>query len=255
MRSRRIGDRRRTGDRRSLHRLLARRVRRRRRRRTSSGRTRRRPRRRRRQVENTGTVNLMSAGEPEEVDGLPGRSSTSSSTPRPTTRSRSSRSASFEEQFQIRAEGGTLDVAAVPQPGAIPDARRVGRIVSLEDMGFDIEELEATLGESFVALGEYEGEHYGIPTNINLKSMVWYPKDDFDAAGYKVPDDLRRPDRAVRPDRGRRRHAVVRRLRERGRHRLAGHRLDGGHHAPHRRSRGLRPVGRPTRSRSTTPPS
>ena len=32
-----------------------------------------------------------------------------------------------------------------------------------------------------------------MPTNINLKSMVWYPKDDFDAAGYEVPetwDDL-----------------------------------------------------------------
>ncbi len=44
-----------------------------------------------------------------------------------------------------------------------------------------------------MALGEYEGEHYGLPTNINLKSMVWYPKDDFDAAGYEVPatwDDL-----------------------------------------------------------------
>ncbi len=38
-----------------------------------------------------------------------------------------------------------------------------------------------------------EGKHYGLPTNINLKSMVWYPKDDFDAAGYEVPetwDDL-----------------------------------------------------------------
>ncbi|MFB3738604.1 MAG: ABC transporter substrate-binding protein, partial [Candidatus Velamenicoccus archaeovorus] len=26
-----------------------------------------------------------------------------------------------------------------------------------------------------------------LPTNINLKSMVWYPKDDFDKAGYQVP--------------------------------------------------------------------
>ena len=55
-------------------------------------------------------------------------------------------------------------------------------------MGFDIDELNATLGESFVTLGEYKGKHYGLPTNINLKSMVWYPKDDFDAAGYKVPE-------------------------------------------------------------------
>ena len=49
------------------------------------------------------------------------------------------------------------------------------------------------VGESFMALGEVDGKHYGLPTNINLKSMVWYPKDDFDAAGYEVPetwDDL-----------------------------------------------------------------
>jgi alpha-glucoside transport system substrate-binding protein len=62
-----------------------------------------------------------------------------------------------------------------------------GNAMSLEDLGFDIAELEATFGEYFLSLGEFEGEHYGLPTNINLKSMVWYPKDDFDAAGYTVP--------------------------------------------------------------------
>ena len=60
-------------------------------------------------------------------------------------------------------------------------------------MGFNIEELNAQLGESFMALGEHEGEHYGLPTNINLKSMVWYPKAAFDAAGYEVPEDVGRP--------------------------------------------------------------
>jgi alpha-glucoside transport system substrate-binding protein len=62
-----------------------------------------------------------------------------------------------------------------------------GNAVSLEDLGFDIGELEDTFGQYFLSLGEFEGEHYGIPTNINLKSMVWYAKDDFDAAGYEVP--------------------------------------------------------------------
>jgi alpha-glucoside transport system substrate-binding protein len=142
--------------------------------------------------DNTGEVALLSAGEPEETDAyqvifddlinsevdyevevVP--------------------AGDFEQQFQIQAEGETLDVAAVPQPGAIPDLVEKGLLTSLEDLGFDIDELNDTLGESFVALGEYEGEHYGVPTNINLKSMVWYPKDDFDAAGYTVPetwDDL-----------------------------------------------------------------
>ena len=65
--------------------------------------------------------------------------------------------------------------------------------VSLEDMGFDIAQLEETFGPYLLALVEVDGEHYGLPTNVNLKSMIWYPKDDFDAAGYTVPetfDDL-----------------------------------------------------------------
>jgi alpha-glucoside transport system substrate-binding protein len=144
------------------------------------------------QQEDTGTVNLLSAGEPEEVaayqtifDDL-----INSETDYEVE---IESSGNFEEQFQIRAEGGTLDVAAVPQPGAISGLVESGSIVSLEDLGFDIEELNNTLGESFMALGEVDGEHYGLPTNINLKSMVWYPVDDFEAAGYEVPetwDDL-----------------------------------------------------------------
>jgi len=99
----------------------------------------------------------------------------------------------FEEQFQIRADAGTLEVAAVPQPGSIPELAEEGKIVALEDIGIDVDALSELVGESFVELGEYEGKHYGVPTNINLKSMVWYAKDDFDAAGYEIPetwDDL-----------------------------------------------------------------
>jgi alpha-glucoside transport system substrate-binding protein len=144
------------------------------------------------QAEDTGSVNLMSAGEPEEVEAYQAIFDELINSETDYTVEIES-VGNFEEQFQIRAEGGTLDVAAVPQPGAIPALVDSGSIVSLEDMGFDIEELNAQLGESFMALGEYQGAHYGIPTNINLKSMVWYPKAAFDAAGYEVPetwDDL-----------------------------------------------------------------
>jgi alpha-glucoside transport system substrate-binding protein len=99
----------------------------------------------------------------------------------------------FEEQLQIRSEAGTLDIILLPQPGAVVDQAASGNALSLEDLGFDIGELEETFGEYFLSLGEYEGEHYGIPTNANFKSMIWYPKDDFDAAGYEIPetwDDL-----------------------------------------------------------------
>jgi alpha-glucoside transport system substrate-binding protein len=142
--------------------------------------------------DNTGRVNLLSAVEPEEAEAVQAIFDELINADAD-YEAEIEAAGNFEEQFQIRAEGGTLDVAAVPQPGAIAGLVRSGSIVALEDLGFDIDELKDTFGESFVELGAYEGKHYGIPTNINLKSMVWYPKDDFDAAGYEVPetwDDL-----------------------------------------------------------------
>jgi len=134
--------------------------------------------------ENTGTVNVLNAMEPEEVTAIQAILDENIDADYTVELEAS---ADFEEQVQIRAEGGTLDVILLPQPGAVVDQAASGNAVSLEDMGFDIGELEATFGAYFLSLGEYQGEHYGIPTNINLKSMIWYPKDDFDAAGYQVP--------------------------------------------------------------------
>jgi alpha-glucoside transport system substrate-binding protein len=135
--------------------------------------------------ENIGRVNVLNAMEPEEAAAI-----------QPLVEERLGdvdysieieASADFEEQFQIRAEGGTLDIALLPQPGTVASQAAAGNLTSLEDLGFDIGELEDLFGDYFLELGEHEGEHYGLPTNINLKSMVWYPKDDFDAAGYQVP--------------------------------------------------------------------
>jgi alpha-glucoside transport system substrate-binding protein len=138
------------------------------------------------QAENKGTVNVLSAVEPEENAVLQGIADDLIN-PEVDYKAEFEQSGDFEQQVQIRAEGGTLDVILLPQPGSVQAQAQSGNAVSLEDLGFDIGELESTFGEYFLSLGEFEGEHYGIPTNINLKSMVWYPKDDFDAAGYTVP--------------------------------------------------------------------
>jgi len=138
------------------------------------------------QAENTGSVNVLNAVEPEENAVLQAIADDLIN-PNVDYTVEFEQSGNFEEQVQIRAEGGTLDVILLPQPGAVQQHASSGNAVSLEDMGFDVGELEDTFGEYFLSLGEFEGEHYGLPTNINLKSMVWYPKDDFDAAGYEVP--------------------------------------------------------------------
>jgi alpha-glucoside transport system substrate-binding protein len=143
------------------------------------------------QLENTGTVNVLNAMEPHEGRAVQAAVDENIGDVDYTVEIEAS--PDFEEQFQIRTEGGTLDVALVPQPGTVATQAEAGTIVSLEDLGFDIAQLEATVGEYLMSLVEFEGEHWGLPTNVNLKSMIWYPKDDFDAAGYEVPttwDDL-----------------------------------------------------------------
>ncbi len=95
----------------------------------------------------------------------------------------------FEEQIQIRIEGGNPpDLALFPQPGAIIEQASLGNAVSLEELGFDIAELEAIFGEYLLSLGEYEGQHYGLPTNVNYKSMIWYNVQIFEEEGYETPD-------------------------------------------------------------------
>ncbi len=133
-----------------------------------------------------GEITLMSAGEPEETDAyqeifddMINSETDYTVTVEPV--------GDFEQQVKIRAEGGTLQVAASPQPGVVKQMAEAGQIQALEDMGVDVDALAELVGEDFLALGEYDGKHYGVPTNINLKSMVWYPKDDFDAANYEVP--------------------------------------------------------------------
>jgi alpha-glucoside transport system substrate-binding protein len=143
--------------------------------------------------ENTGEVSVFSAMEPAEADALNGIIDELINADADYT-AEVEASADFEEQSTIRIEGGNPpDVIMYPQPGAVLEQAEAGNAVSLEDLGFDIEELEGLFGEYYLSLAEFEGEHYGMPTNINLKSMIWYPVDDFEEAGYEVPetfDDL-----------------------------------------------------------------
>jgi alpha-glucoside transport system substrate-binding protein len=144
------------------------------------------------QKKNTGKVTMMSAGEQNETDAYQ-KIFDDLINSKVKYKAEVESVSDFEQQFQIRAKGGTLDVAAAPQPGALPKLADAGQIVSLEDLGLDIDELNNLVGKSFMDLGLYKGKHWGVPTNINLKSMIWYPKKAFDAKGYQVPktwDDL-----------------------------------------------------------------
>ena len=138
--------------------------------------------------ENTGKVNLLSAVDPKEGKQIQDKVIDPDINGAQTDYTAEIEAdGNFEQDVKIRAQAGTLDLAMLPQPGALPDLVATGNAVALEDMGYDIGQLEATFGKPFMDLGVVDGKHYEIPTNINLKSMIWYPKDDFDKAGYTVP--------------------------------------------------------------------
>jgi alpha-glucoside transport system substrate-binding protein len=145
------------------------------------------------EAENTGSVTVFNAMEPEEADGLQGIVDEMITADTEYTVELEA-SADFEEQAQIRIEGGNPnDIMMFPQPGTVLELAESGDAIALEDLGFDVAQLEDQFGEYLLSLTEFEGKHYGYPTNVNLKSMVWYPKDDFDKAGYEIPetyDDL-----------------------------------------------------------------
>jgi len=95
---------------------------------------------------------------------------------------------SFEQDLRIAVDGGAPpDIAILPQPGSICEFADAGELVSLEDAGFEIAELEAAHGAYLIGLGECGGSHYAIPTNTNYKSIIWYNKPAFEAGGYEIP--------------------------------------------------------------------
>ena len=182
--------------------------------------------------EDTGTVNLMSPGQPNEVEAYQVIFDELINAETDYQVEIEANDA-IVEQVQIRAEGGTLDVAAVPQPGLVTELAAAGDIVSLEDLGFDIDELERVArrrlrrarrirGRALRPAHEHQPQEHGLVPEAGVR------RGQLRGAG-----DVGRPDRAQRPDRRRRRHPVVHRARERRRLGMAGNRLDGRHHAPH----------------------
>jgi alpha-glucoside transport system substrate-binding protein len=97
-------------------------------------------------------------------------------------------SQSFNTLVQTRVQGGNLpDIALFPQPGILLDLADQGRIADLSTV-LDLPALEKTLvpGELAAATAE-DGTVYGAPVVMNVKSLVFYPKQAWEAAGYPVP--------------------------------------------------------------------
>jgi len=87
---------------------------------------------------------------------------------------------------QIQA-GDPPDIALIPQPGVVADivARDAANPLDFLD--------DATLSDMVpgtLDVGTVDGELYGLLVSMNVKSLVFYPKKAWDAAGYEAPDSL-----------------------------------------------------------------
>jgi len=102
----------------------------------------------------------------------------------------------FEQQIVIDAQAGSPpNIAVFPQPGLAAVMAAQGLLTPLGD---DLAEWTAenyAAGQSWVDLGTYpdgngEDQFYGFFYNVNVKSLVWYSPENFEDAGYEVPESM-----------------------------------------------------------------
>jgi ABC-type glycerol-3-phosphate transport system substrate-binding protein/DNA-binding SARP family transcriptional activator len=92
----------------------------------------------------------------------------------------------YTEVPEALATGDLPDVALVPQPGGVRDLGSAGELVDLSTY-VDVSAARAAFGDYLVDLASAGGGLYGLPINLDLKGLVWYPAPEFDEAGYTVP--------------------------------------------------------------------
>jgi alpha-glucoside transport system substrate-binding protein len=97
----------------------------------------------------------------------------------------------FNQLINTRVQGNDApDVALFPQPGIMQDLAADGLLADLGEV-IPQEDLDAMV-QGALETGQVEGTQYAIPMSINVKSIVFYPKEAFEAE-YQAPetfDDL-----------------------------------------------------------------
>jgi alpha-glucoside transport system substrate-binding protein len=96
----------------------------------------------------------------------------------------------FEAAISIRIDGGDApDIADFPQPGLLASFVRQGQVVDPTSWMSE-DWLKQQYNQSWLDMAEMEGQSAGVWHRYNAKSLVWYPKAQFEAAGYEIPQTL-----------------------------------------------------------------
>ena len=97
----------------------------------------------------------------------------------------------FEASIAISIEGGNApDIVDFPQPGLLNNFVKKGLVVDGSKF-LDMNKLKANYNQSWLDMATMAAPDgpimAGVWGRVNGKSLVWYPKAAFDAAGYKIP--------------------------------------------------------------------
>ena len=105
-----------------------------------------------------------------------------------------SSSENYEQQIVIDTQAGSPpNIAILPQPGLIQDLASKGLLTPLGDEAAAFVSENYGAGDSWVALGTYDDQNgepqfFGFPFKADLKSLVWYVPENFEEAGYEIPE-------------------------------------------------------------------
>ena len=103
---------------------------------------------------------------------------------------------SFEQQIVIDTQAGSPpDVSIFPQPGLAADLASKGALVPLDDATKQWLLDNYAAGGSWVELSTYPDASgtpllFAFPYKADLKSLVWYVPENFEDAGYEVPETM-----------------------------------------------------------------
>jgi alpha-glucoside transport system substrate-binding protein len=85
--------------------------------------------------------------------------------------------------------GDTPDIGFFPQPGGLLELAGQGYVQPI-DTYLDYDAIDETLVPGLLESARLNGRVYGAPVRLANKSIVWYPRKAFEAAGYEVPKTL-----------------------------------------------------------------
>lgn len=103
---------------------------------------------------------------------------------------------SFEQQIVIDVQAGSPpNIAVFPQPGLAADLASRGSLTMLSGDSENFLLNNYAAGQSWVDLSSYPDENgdtqlFAFPFKADVKSLVWYSPDNFEDAGYEVPETM-----------------------------------------------------------------